>query len=430
MTAPPSTIHVLDKANYSKHRLVDIPETQLPPLGPSSLRLQSKILGLTTNNLTYARLGHLMGWYDIFPLPPNTPEPYNDSQIYGRVAAWGYAEVVESTVPDIATGLTVYGYHPISTGIETVRIEFAEHDGKRIANQIIVLDEHRQHLWKIYNRLQICAPLDELGRTKGIDSLGWDSLMQGLFGTSYNLSTYAFAWNDQNRLHPGGKGEWTAQDADLRNATVVMLNASGKTGLSFAYCLRQNRPKEHQPLTIIGVGSPASVSVIQQSGLYDKVVLNSEHEATKAYIESTSGTRIVLLDFGAREGAAETWRNVLSTSHIPFQLVTIGGEVKVQDPEAARKRLASLQTLNIVHASLLREKGIEIGGEKYFDEFYKAFDEFKGKVRGMRLVWGEGLEGWRDGWEAFCRDEIRANTGLVYRVSHVLGKNLGLPEAK
>jgi hypothetical protein len=416
MSAAPSTIHVLDKADYSKHHLVDVPNTELAPLSPSSLRLQPKILGLTTNNLTYARLGHLMGWYDIYPLPPATPEPYNDIEAYGRIAAWGYAEIVESTVSEITPGQTVYGFHPISTGIETVRVEYAEHGGKRIASQIIVLDEHRQHLWKVYNRYQVCAPLKELEQAKGVDSIGWDSLMQGLFATGYNLSTYVFAWSDENRIHPSGKGEWTAQDADLRDATVVMLNASGKTAMSFAYCLRQNRPKEHQPRTIIGVGSPVSIKTIEKSGLYDKVVLNSEHEATKAFIEAASTSRIVLLDFGAREGAAETWRATLSSSQVPFTLVTIGGEVKVQDPEAARKRLANLLTLNVVNASLLREKGIEVGGENYFEEFYRAFDEFKGCVKGTKLVWGEGLNGWRDGWEAFCKDEVRADTGLVYRV--------------
>lgn len=424
MSTSSPAIHVLDKANYSKHRVVTLPPSSLPPLAPSSLRLRPRILGLTTNNLTYARLGHLMGWYDIYPLPANTPAPYNDSSTYGRISAWGYADIVVSTVPDIPPGHTVYGYLPISTGLITVRVEFAKHNGQPLKDEIIVLDAHRQHLWKIYNRYHVWGPLSTLEKTVGLDSLGWDALMQGLFGTAYNLSTFGFAWEDGNRMHPsGGKGEceWTASDTDLRNATVVILNASGKTGLSFAYSLRHRRPEEHQPTTIIGVGSSASVSAIEKSGFYDKTVLIDDAQATAADIEksgTTMGTRrVVYVDFGGRVGASEAWKAALSSlTCVPFTLVTVGGEVEIQTPEKAQKRLDSAAELNLVNASLLREKGIEVGGQKYFDEFYRAFEEFKTRVVGLQLRWAEGLSAWEEGWEAFVRDEVRADTGLVYRI--------------
>lgn len=416
MSSPSPTIHVLDKENYSRHRLVTLPNESLPPLAPSSIRFRPKTLGLTTNNLTYARLGHLMGWYDIYPLPTNTPAPYNDSETYGRISAWGYADIVESTVPEITPGQTIYGYLPISTGVETVHIEFATHNGQKINDQIIVLDEHRQHLWKIYNRYQVRAPLASLEQTVGLDSLGWDSLMQALFGTSYNLSKFGFAWEDGNKIHPSGAGEWSTSDADLRDATVVVLNASGKTGMAFAYTLRHNRPKEHQPRAIIGVGSPASISTIEKSGFYDKAVLNADTETTVGEIENSRPRRVVFLDFGGRVGANEAWKTALSSTSIPFTLVTVGGEVETQDPEKARNLFANIASLNLVNASLLREKGIEVGGEKYFDEFYRAFDEFKTKIVGVQLHWAEGLEEWAKGWDAFVRDEVRANTGLVYRI--------------
>ncbi|CAO2656155.1 Nn.00g049580.m01.CDS01 [Neocucurbitaria sp. VM-36] len=416
MSTQSPTIHVLEKANYSRHRLVALPTESLPPLAPSSLRLRPKILSLTTNNLTYARLGHLMGWYDIYPLPANTPAPYNNSEVYGRISAWGYAEIIESTVPEITSGKTVYGYLPISTGVEDVRIEFAEHNGKPIPDQIVVLDEHRQHLWKVYNRYQIRAPLSSLENREGKDSLGWDSLMQLPFATGYNLSTFAFAWEDRNRIHPSGTGGWSASDTDLCDATVVILNASGKTGMSFAYNLRHSRPTNQQPKTIIGIGSPASVSTIEQSGLYDKAVLNSDAETTASDIEKAGTRRVVYLDFGGRVGANDAWKVALTSISVPFTLVTVGGEVEIQNPEKARARLANRDSLRLVNASLLREKGIEVGGEKYFDDFHKAFDEFKTRIVGMQLRWAEGMEEWEKGWDAFVRDEVRANTGLVYRI--------------
>ncbi|KAH7094931.1 hypothetical protein FB567DRAFT_16045 [Paraphoma chrysanthemicola] len=415
MSAPPSKIHVLDKSDYTKHFVVDVPRSELAPLAPSSLRLTPKILGLSTNNFTYARLGHHMGWYDIYPLPTNTPKPYNDSKKYGRIAAWGYAEIVESTVPGLAVGQTLYGYYPITTGIETVRVKFAEHKGAKIASQLLVLDEHRQHLWIVYNRYTVCPPLKDLERTKGLDSLGWDGVVQGPWATSYTLNKYGFAWNEENRVHPSGPGEWTAQDADLRNATVVLLNASSKTAISFADSLRQNRPKEHQPLTLVGIGSPASIQNIEKTGLYDKVVLNSDHETTKAFIESTSTSRIVLLDFGAREGAAEAWRTTLAASKLPFTFIILGSVVKPLNEETSGEWLSSRAANIIVSASALKEKGIEVAGEKYFEEFFADWEGFMSRNQTMKLEWREGVEGWSDGWEALCKDEVRADVALTFK---------------
>jgi hypothetical protein len=416
MSSSPAIIHVLDKNDYSKHRLVTLRDAKLEPLAPSSIRIRSRILGQSTNNLTYARLGMFLGWYDVYPLPPTTPVPYNDSDKYGRISAWGYSEVVESTVPEITPGQTLFGYQPITTGMETVRVAFAEHNGKQISSQIVVLSEHRQHLWMVYNRYHLCPSLPELEKTKGVDSLGYDALMSVLFGTSYNMNRYGFAWKEENLIHPGGQGEWTAQDADLADTSVIIMNASGKTGMAFAYCLRQDRPKEYQPKRIIGVGSPASVKTIEKQGFCDYVVTNDDYESTKDKIEQAGAKRVVLFDFGARPGAANTWHDTFSASNVPYTRINVGSEVKVADTETLMKAMASMASIVQVNANVMREKGFELEGEKYIKEHDDAFDTFKTKVGGVQLQWNEGMEAWEKGWEAFCKDEVRADTGMVYRL--------------
>lgn len=415
MTSETQAIHVLDLADYSRHRTVTFTSEPYSSLAPSSLRFRPSILSLSTNNFSYARIGQLMGWYAIYPLPPSTPAPYDDSKTYGRISAWGYAEIIDSTVTGIAAGQTMYGYFPISSGTEVVRAEYAVHNEKPITDQIVILDEHRQHLWKIYNRYRVCAPLSDLEATKGRDSLGWDSLLSGPFITAYNLSSYAFAWDDSRRIHPSGQGEWSSADADLRNSTVVVLNASGKTAMAFAYALRNTRPSVHQPSSIIGVGSPSSLSTIASSAHYDSVVLNADAESAASTILSSNTSRIVLVDFGARPGANASWTAALTTStDIPFTPVTVGGEVSVLNPEQLRKRMAGGTAGNRLNASLLREKGIEIGGAEYFDAVEEAFDVFKKRLGGVDLIWGKGVEGWEDGWERLCQDKVGAGEGLVY----------------
>ncbi|KAF2266232.1 hypothetical protein CC78DRAFT_531871 [Lojkania enalia] len=406
------TLHILDKKNYSKHRLVTLPSDPLPPLAPSSIRIQSKTLGLTTNNLTYAQLGHIMGWWDCHPQPTNTPTPYNDRSAYGRTSAWGYAEIIESTVPEIPAGNTVYGYIAIGTDPIDVTIEQTG-----LKDQIFATAPHRQALWKIYNRYRVGPPFDELIKTKGLEYLGWDSFW-GLFATSYNLNAYGFAWEEKKRIHPQGQGEWTAEDANLDDAAVVLLSASGKTAMSFAHQLRNNRPKEHQPKSVIAVGSSASKEMTEKSGLYDEVLLYSDIEQAKDLLTKSNPRRIVLLDFGGRGDARKTWEAGLSQLPIPFLFVLVGSGTKSEDPEKATQGFARFAGTIVVNAGSLREKGIALGGDSYIDEFDRVYDELKtnGGLPGIKIKWGEGMEAVADGWEEFCRDKVPADTALVFRV--------------
>jgi hypothetical protein len=264
------------------------------------------------------------------------------------------------------------------------------------------------------------------GEGEQSDALGWDALMMGPFTVGHNLCNYVFPSQEEDegkgsRIHPTGNGEWSAEDADLRGATVVMLNASGKTASCFAYTLRHCRSVDHQPSRIIGVGSRASIDVIKRIAWYDNAVLYENFDDTAMEIKHSNTKRILLFDFGARLGANANWRSALSSFSpaVPFTLVTVGGEVAPQDPEKAAQRLANRASLNIVNASLLQEKGIETAGEEYFDNLYAAFEAFWRRARdvGMfKLKWGEGLENWERGWEMLCRDEVRAHVGLVYRI--------------
>ncbi|KAG9192266.1 hypothetical protein G6011_11000 [Alternaria panax] len=210
-----TTTHVLCLANYTSHHLVPLNQKPPIPLSPSSLRLRTVILSPTTNNLSYARLGHLMGWYSTYPLPSTAPAPYNESSTYGRVAAWGYAEILESTVEGIEKEMTVYGHLPSSTEWENVTVERAR-DARGesvIKDQLVVTGAHKQHLWKIYNRYRVCGPLSQVG---GQDdqraALGWVALMMGPFTVGHNLCHQVFPWQNEyevkrERIHPTGNGK-------------------------------------------------------------------------------------------------------------------------------------------------------------------------------------------------------------------------------
>ncbi len=115
LTAAP-VIQVLSKNNYEDQHLVSLPNALLlPRLASSSIRIRSTTLSLTTNNFSYARMGHLLGWWDVHPLRPSIPAEYSDLMKYGRISAWGWAQVIESNISGIDVGMQIFGYLPIGT---------------------------------------------------------------------------------------------------------------------------------------------------------------------------------------------------------------------------------------------------------------------------------------------------------------------------
>ncbi|KAF2443956.1 hypothetical protein P171DRAFT_521363 [Karstenula rhodostoma CBS 690.94] len=410
MASPPQ-IHVFTKGDYSTHHLVTLPPPSPNPLAPSSLRLRTKLLGLTTNNLTYANMGFALGWWDVYPIPADAPAPYADRSTYATAAGWGYAEVLESTFPGVAAGASVFGYVHVRTGPWDVGVEEAG-----FARQVVVTSAHRQHLLKIYNRLSVHAPLEVLVKERGREALGWDALMQVLFGTGYNLSRFGFGWEEGARVHRMGEGAWGAEEARLEGAAVVVLNGGGKTAMGFAYAVRRARPEGQQPRVVVGVGSEASRGLLGACGFYDEVLLNGEAGRVVEVVREAAPRKVVLLDFGARPGVMAAYTEALEGAGVPLARFFVGGENRPAKAEVLMKARGERGEGCQVNANALREKGIEVGGQKYFEDFDRAWEGFvqQGAIKGTKLVWGEGMEGWERGWEAFCKDEIRGDEGRVY----------------
>jgi len=416
---PVPTIHVLEKADYTRQHIIPLPDAlPLPPLGPSSVRMKTSLISLTTNNLTYARAGHLLGWWDVHPLPPSIPDAFKDASKYGRISGWGYGEIIESNVPEIPTGKQLFGYLPIGTLPVDLEVKFP---GTK--NQVLVTNSDRQHILPFYNRYLLAPSKAE--NPAPAAHLGYDSLMQVLFETSYNLNRHAFAWDDVKRVHPMGDAtswiasdatSWTASDASLTGATVIIFAASGKTAVSFAHQLRHNRPAESQPAAIIGVSSAASKAFTERTGFYDRVLLYSDPDGAKA--TAASGAKIVLVDFGARDNAPAIWHAALAPTAAEIAFVGVGGEVRPMSHDEIMAGFAEGAGLGRVQAngSGLRDKALEVGEEAYFEEFLKAWAGFKdgGGIPGVTLKWAEGMGELAKAWDELADGKIGPETGLLF----------------
>lgn len=424
-------IQVLSRQNYEDQYLVPLPSAlPLPPLAPSSLRISTTIMSLTTNNLTYARYGHMLGWWDVHPLPPSIPASYSDPTAYGRISAWGYGTVLESTLSgpeasQIPVGTQLYGYLP--TG--TLPVDMLVEVSKDVPGQFFEISKGRAHLMPIYNRY-LFYPSAAAAEEK--ESQGINSLFQVLFETGYLMNRFVFAWDPEELVQPSqemgpasdGAPKWTIEDAQIGADTVVLLfAASGKTALAFAHQLKHARPTGSKPGMVVAVGSDSSRAFTEGTGLYDKILAYNADSTTDLASELSlnAKSKIVICDFGSRDAAAKRWAEKLKQTYKNVMWLGVGGEVVPDSPEKTMEKFVAGMTSGMIqiNASGLRTQAMKVSGEKkYFEEFLKEWTSFKkgGGFRGLRLVWGEGMEAVGKGWEKLCKGEVGPDAGLVFNL--------------
>ncbi|KAI0552221.1 hypothetical protein F4679DRAFT_103156 [Xylaria curta] len=429
------TIQILDKKNYFQQVLVPLPDAlPYPALGPSSLRLRTSVLSLTVNNFTYAALGSLRNWWDVHPLPEGTPAPYNDSAKYGRISAWGYAEVLESTVPSIPRGSHLWGYVPLGTLAQHLSVRL--HDA--IPDQVFVTDGHRQHVMPIYNRYFVYVPSSDRGAAiaRKAPAVAHDAILRIMHATAFLMADFAFSSSASRVVAPGPGPDddddaWTAKDADLRGATVLVFAPGSKAAVIFASLLAQRTEAEGRPRRIVGVSSEASRAFVQHTGVYDAVLLTSAVDPVAAVAEvdysGSSGRRVVVFDFGGRAGVGPRWAAKLAEEkkkkHPADELLFVGVGSEVLNPSVVSQVAASLRQTPPYPATrasvddMRRRVMKNLGEEWYWAEEGRSWEQFRDRgIKGLGVSWGEGMQDVIKGWDRLARGEVLPSEGLVYKL--------------
>lgn len=203
-------------------------ERQAPELGPGEALLRVDRVGVTANNVTYARLGEAMRYWSFFPTDEG----------WGRVPLWGFADVVESNADGVEVGARVYGYLPTSSHL-IVRPAASDAGFRDVS-------EHRTDLPGPYNVYAVTTA-DPSYRAEHEDL---QILYRPLFITSFMLDDFL-------------------GDNDFFGADVALVSsASSKTSYGTAFCtrLRDERPR------LVGLTSSGNVAFTESLGCYDEVV--------------------------------------------------------------------------------------------------------------------------------------------------------------
>ncbi|PVH67855.1 hypothetical protein DL98DRAFT_579062 [Cadophora sp. DSE1049] len=199
------------------------------------------------------------------------------------------------------------------------------------------------------------------------------------FTTSYLINRFAFPWVPAEFIHPSNiENNWTPEKGEIDQKTTVIV-----------------------------------LQIDRSRRVYEDDGGDLDEELGLA-----ADSKIVVVEFGSRGGAAARWANKLRESQNNVVQLTVAGEVVKETPEALEKFKARAKTgATVFNASAARVQDVNILGEKrYSDELLTEWLAFKirGLVQVLELVWGVGMEAMGKGWEKLCKGEVKSDQGLVF----------------
>jgi hypothetical protein len=196
--------------------------------GPGQALLAVRAFGLTSNNITYAMFGEAMSYWSFFPAEDG----------WGRVPVWGFAEVTESRVEQLAAGTRVFGYLPPSSELIVTPTRADGHG-------FIDASTHRAALPAAYNSYANVAA-DPVYDAACEDE---QMLLRPLFFTSYLID------------------DFLADNAFFTADTVILSSASSKTSGALAFLLGHR-----EGVDVVGLTSARSAEFTRSLGVYDHVI--------------------------------------------------------------------------------------------------------------------------------------------------------------
>ena len=215
---------------FFENRLVDMPISDLE-IGDGEILAKIEKFAYTSNNITYAAAGDMLGYWQFFP-PMG-----QDTAGWGVIPVWGFAQVTASKVEDIAEGERIFGYFPPASQVKMKPSAIAP-------GRFIEASPHRTQLpagYNLYRRLDQDPSYNPT----------WDKEQMLL----WPLYVTAFCINDALM-----EKDWFGAQQ------VVIMSASSKTSIGTAYAIQgtEGSPK------LIGVTSPRNLEVVQNLGIYDQ----------------------------------------------------------------------------------------------------------------------------------------------------------------
>jgi Protein of unknown function (DUF2855) len=205
-------------------------ETQLPDataLPDEALLVKVTRFAFTANNITYAVMGDVLKYWQLFPAPEG----------FGNVPVWGFGEVIASKYPGVATGETLFGYFPMATHLV---IEAADVSKRGLRDGAA----HRQGVAPVYNAYARVSGNPAFTGKQG----DYQALLRPLFMLSFLVD------------------DFLAENEFYGAKRVMLSSASSKTAYGLAHLVHARGIK------VIGLTSAGNSEFVKSLGCYDDVV--------------------------------------------------------------------------------------------------------------------------------------------------------------
>lgn len=200
------------------------------PLEDGQLRVSIDKMGLTSNNVSYAVSGDMIGYWKYFPAEGD----------WGKVPGWAMADVVESRSDEIAVGERLWGFFPMASEVVLTV-------GKVTSDTFMDASSHRCELPALYNQYRRTQGEPDFMKTLENERC----LLFPLFMTSFILYDYLL-------------------DNELFGARQIIIGSvSSKTGFGLAHLLKQD---PEVGAKIVGITSASNVEFVEGLGCCDQIL--------------------------------------------------------------------------------------------------------------------------------------------------------------
>lgn len=242
-----------NKADITKSRLVKTPASTV---GDNEVLVKVDRFAFTANNITYAAMGEPLQYWQFFPPHDDNIDNNDNTEKWGIIPVWGFADVIKSNHPELPIGERLFGYFPPADDLvmkPTKMTPMGLSDGSA----------HRAQLPPTYNMYQRVN--HEPGYYKASDN-------QRML--LFPLHMASFCLYDLLKSN-----EWFGAEQ------VVIISASSKTSTGLAYGLMDDKDAPH----IIGLTSEHHLDFVNSIDAYDSVLSYD----TLEQIDATKPTVIV-----------------------------------------------------------------------------------------------------------------------------------------
>ncbi len=339
--------------------------TALPPLSEGAVRLRVESFAVTANNVTYAVIGDMFGYWNFFP---------TSAEGQGIVPMWGHAVVESSNHPDVAAGERVYGYLPMGSHVDVLPTRVS-------AGGFADASAHRQPMAAIYNQYSRLAADPEH------DPAREDARM--IFGPLFKTGFLIEAMFRREG--------WFGAEA------CIMTSASSKTAMALAHCMKESSPH----IKRIGLTSAGNVAFVQSTGLYDDV---------QNYADRLNFTELssVAVDFA---GNAAVGRSVHTQLGDALKYSCSVGVTHVGARQGSGEPLPGPAPILFFAPDHAAASIKELGPKGFGEAVAASWTSFVAVTDGaVKVAHSQGLESARDAFAATLAGTADPSVGIVVRL--------------